>query len=471
MAYGSERARAFYARAPAWVRSVVATAYGWKTYRTRFGQHYISTRKALERSQYESTEALIERSSVGAQELALHAAKDNSAFARWWGPVDRPWSSRPLLSKSTLREAQESFRAIDRSRLGPLTTRRTSGTSGTPLELLQTVSSVQRENAFAWQHRSWHGCEHGCRTATIAGHPVIPTYQDRPPFWVTNWKENRRIFSSVHMSPAALPLYASALAEFEPELIHGYPSSIALVATAVLNGSFKVRPRAVITASETLLPHQRDLIRDAFGVNPHVWYGNTELAGNIVECPDGRLHVREDHSFVEFLDVDGAPALAGADVRLVATAIGNRASFLLRYDTADLITLSHESKCPCGRAGRLVTQVQGRVEDYVIDARGRLIGRLDHLFKDVRGVHAAQLVQEEPGALTIRVVLAELASGVDVERIVRSEALIRMAPETRIEIEFVPELERGRSGKTPFVISRCDSAIPLPLGRRERRSP
>ncbi|RMF75656.1 MAG: phenylacetate--CoA ligase family protein [Acidobacteria bacterium] len=450
MAYGSPVLRQIYDRLPGWGRSLMTTAYAVRTYGSRFGAGYERWSKILEKTQFESTEALRARSLQEALELAHRARSESAFFAERLPEGDFSWEEVPILTKQDVREHMQQMHAADRSAFGRTVVRRTSGTTGTPLELLQTVEAVQRENAFAWQHRSWHGCPRGCRTATLAGHPVVPTSQDRPPYWVHNRYENQLIFSSYHMSPEAMPHYARALERFTPDLIHGYPSSIALVAQAVLDEGLAIRPKAVITASETLLSHQRRLIRDAFGVEPAIWYGNTELAGNIVECPEGRLHVREEHSLTEFLDEHGRPAAPGSEARLVATALGNPAMFLLRYDTGDVVVPSAEERCPCGRAGRLVEQVVGRVEDYIIDGAGRRIGRLDHLFKDVRDVREAQIVQETPGRIVVRLICDRSAFGAARQAVLR-EVRMRLSPATIVEIERASRLDRGPSGKAAFV--------------------
>ncbi|MCU0224080.1 MAG: hypothetical protein MUF27_08415 [Acidobacteria bacterium] len=458
MAYGSPASRALYARAPAWLRSLGATWHSLRVERQRFGPGYGDALARLDRSQWLPTADLVEASRREAAAFLADAVRQADHFAALFpagAPADP--AAAPILAKSDLRRNLPGFYARDAATHGATTLRHTSGTTGTPLELLTLVSAVERENAFAWQHRSWHGCPRGVRTATLAGHPVAPAEQDRPPFWVRNYAENQLIFSSYHMAPRHLPAYAKALARFDPELIHGYPSSVALVASAALEAGLRIRPRAVITASETLLPHQREVIAAAFGVPPRVWYGNTELAGNIVECPEGRLHVREEHSWLEFLDDAGGAAAAGQPARLIATAFGNRAMFLVRYDTADLAVPSAEAACPCGRGGRLVERVVGRVEDFVIDAAGRLVGRLDHLFKDATGIREAQLVQTEPGAIVVRVV-PEGEPGPDLEAPVRAEAALRLAPGTRIAFEYVAALEKLPSGKTPFIVSRCREA-------------
>lgn len=458
MAYGTSASRALYARAPAWLRSLAATWHSVRVEKQRFGTEFAATLDRLDRTQWLGTPGLTAESRRRAEEFLAEASLLSDYFASLpRGPLSEGLAAVPVLSKSTLRDGSVRLHARDAATHGATVLRHTSGTTGTPLELLVLTRAVERENAFAWQHRSWHGCPRGVRTATLAGHPVAPAGQDRPPFWIRNYAERQLIFSSYHMAPRHLPAYARSLAQFAPELIHGYPSSIALVASAVLDAGLTVRPRTVITASETLLPHQREVIAAAFGTPPRVWYGNTELAGNIVECPEGRLHVREEHSYLEFLDDAGREARAGHPARLVATAFGNRAMFLVRYDTADIAVPSAEASCPCGRGGRLIERVVGRVEDFVIDAAGRLVGRLDHLFKDATGIREAQLVQTEPGALVVRVV-PEGEPTPTLEAPIRAEAALRLAPGTRIEFEYVSALEKNPSGKTPFIVSRCRDA-------------
>ncbi len=430
---------------------MAASAYGLKTRQQRFGGSYRQHLVDLSISERLPTAALI----AGSQQRAGEYFGWAQRFVQHYTSTSSPES---ITTKDEVRARPRDFFAEPAGADDRTIMRHTSGTTGTPLEFPVTLDALRREYAFTWQHRSWHGCPRGIRTATIAGHPVIPTAQRRPPFWIRNHFEDQLLFSSYHMTPENLPHYARALERFAPQLIHGYPSSVALVAAAVIDTGCVVRPRAVITASETLLPHQRSLIRDAFKSEPRIWYGNTELAGNIVECPEGRLHNREDHSYVEFLDAKGGPAPPGVESRLVVTAFGNRAFALIRYDTEDLVILSSESTCPCGRGGRLIERIVGRVEDFIVDASGALLGRLDHLFKEAIGVKQAQLVQHVPGEVIVRIVPSAPPS-MESEEPIRREATLRFAPGTRLTFEYVESLEKTASGKTKFVISHIRSQL------------
>jgi len=110
------------------------------------------------------------------------------------------------------------------------------------------------------------------------------------------------------------------------------------------------------------------------------------------------------------------------------TAFGNYATPLVRYDVGDIATLSERRTCRCGRGGTLIEQIDGRVEDYVVTPDGRLIGRLDHLFKDTANVLMAQIEQDHVNEVRIRIVRDAHYTAKD-EAIIRKEARARLGNE------------------------------------------
>jgi len=180
---------------------------------------------------------------------------------------------------------------------------KSSGTTGQPLAVPYNIQAYQKEYAFWWYHRSFGDVTMGDRIATFSGHKVTPIDRSVPPFWVMNYVENQLIFSSYHMSTKNLRHYISQLQKFKPNLIHGYPSSVYLLAKYILENNirFEFQPKMIITASETTLDFQKQIIEGAFGCKNYIWYGNTEYAGHITECPEGKLHVQPYHSQCVFL--------------------------------------------------------------------------------------------------------------------------------------------------------------------------
>ena len=370
----------------------------------------------------------------------LQYARAHVPYYRDNGGSPADLSSWPVLDKATVAASPRSFQS-EETRRERLLHFQSRGTTGTPLTVICDPQAYQTEMAFRWRHRAWAGIAFGSRAAYVAGHQVIPAGRRRPPFWVFDRCENRMLFSSYHIGELTLPHYLRALERFNPDLLHGYPSSLFLLANAALRTKSFIRPRAIITASETLLEHQRAAIERAFGTKVYNWYGQTELTCNIVECREGRLHTRPDYGVLEVL----------SDGTMVATGLNNMAMPLIRYRTGDRARLG-EGCCSCGCRFPLVEAIEGRSEDYIVTPEGFAVGRLDHIFKGVRGVLEAQVVQPNLNTIVLRIVRGEeYARGA--EEHIRSEARGRLGELMSIRFEYVPVIERAPGGKFRFIVS------------------
>ena len=70
---------------------------------------------------------------------------------------------------------------------------RTSGTSGTPLQVFRSLESVLWENAIVERHFRWSGYRPGMRRAYLRGDLVVPIEQTTPPYWFFNRYNNQQI--------------------------------------------------------------------------------------------------------------------------------------------------------------------------------------------------------------------------------------------------------------------------------------
>jgi phenylacetate-CoA ligase len=80
---------------------------------------------------------------------------------------------------------------------------------------------------------------------------------------------------------------------------------------------------------------------------------------------------------------------------------------------------------------------------------------LDHLFKDSANVVQAQLFQEKPEEVTVRIVRDPEFSALDEKKILE-EARVRLGTDIGIHFEYVEALERTRNGKIRFVVSKVN---------------
>ena len=384
-----------------------------------------------------------------AQALAAYIAARNKAVGAQADTdgtrLRKVAAGAPLLAKAELRAHPE--RHLRPRGLGSLirNTIETSGTSGAPLTLVQTLGTMIREEAFVYRQLRWIGYRHGQRRAWIRGDMVCPDFPADGKYWCHDWVGNMLMMSSYHMSAATIGAYIDELERFDPVVIHAYPSSVAALAAWLHAKGRRYRGRClrgVMTSSETLEAGVRDSVAAAFGVVVYDWYGQAERVAAIGTCERGNYHVLTDYSGVELLMRDGVAELVG-------TSLNNAAMPLARYRTGDTV-LPREGACPCGRVFPLVAAIAGRQEKVIALPDGRLIGRLDHVFKGQdRKLVEGQVVYRGHGDFLLRVVPAGGFSADD-ESALASSFLLRV-PGVQVAVERVAAIPRGPNGKFEFV--------------------
>jgi phenylacetate-CoA ligase len=258
---------------------------------------------------------------------------------------------------------------------------------------------------------------------------------------------------------------ARALDAFQPDVLVTYPSIAAELAREQLEGRLRIRPRTVTTGAELLTEDMRDVIREAWAVEPFNLYGITE-AGGVFACECSRhlgLHAFEDLVLFEIVDERNRPAPAGVTGRKVLlTNLFGYTQPLIRYEVTDMVAVI-DGPCPCGRPLRLLRVAQGRSDD-LLDLPGRdgmtvpvhpivLHGPL----LKVVGVKQYQIVHDARG-INVNVVPAAGASPdatrVKLQRVLHdSLASIGVVPPA-ITVEFVTAIEReGQAAKLKLVKS------------------
>ena len=353
----------------------------------------------------------------------------------------------PVIDKVIVRDNANRFLAENAKR--PLFKGSTSGTTGSPLSLLQDLDAIIRENAFIWRQLTWAGLKRGERRAWIRGDMVVPYEIDSPPFWRKNHAENMLMFSSYHLSEQSAGSYIQALARFDPVVIQAYPSSIGFLARWMASSGQGYRGeslKGIVTSSEMLDADKKAVIEDRFGCRVFDFYGQFERVAEIGTCEQGRQHIVSDYSFVELL-----PTEAGL-FEIVGTGFNNLAMPLIRYRTGDYARLDDEAtRCGCGRQFPLVASVQGRADDIVKLPDGRHVGRLGHIFKGVDGILEGQIRQDRIDTIDILVVPVA-GCGPPAKSRLLANARERLGNTVQIQVAIVDSIERTSSGKLRAVV-------------------
>jgi phenylacetate-CoA ligase len=446
-----------YARLPGFAQNLACTYEGFRIQRGRYNTQFRRLLSEAEKRNTWTTAQIMDYRDRCLRNYVQHCAKTVPYFREQfgkWGIAPQSIQGMedlrvlPILTKS---DVVANSSRLQSEVLAPrdCTVCHTSGTTGSGLRFRVSREAFRTQWAVWWRYRRWHGIDLTTRCGYFGGRSVVPIAQKQPPFWRYDRARHQVLFSGYHISQATLPLYMEELRRQRPPWLCGYPSLLTVLASYVVESGHGLgyTPTWITAIAENLLPLQKTVIAKAFGVAPRQHYGMAEGAANISECEMGRFHVDEDFSAVEFVPEDGMDSC-----RVVGSSFVNPATAFLRYEVGDRVRVSTESGCRCGRPGRLVEAIDGRLEDYVIRRDGSMVGRMDHIFKDLVNIREAQIVQEVPGQIKIRVVRGTSYGNKDEKRL-QAEALKRLGTETDVKIEYWESLPRGSGGKLRLVIS------------------
>jgi phenylacetate-CoA ligase len=139
---------------------------------------------------------------------------------------------------------------------------------------------------------------------------------------------------------------------------------------------------------------------------------------------------------------------------IVSTSFINRAMPLLRYRTGDIAVdpFGWDDTCACGMRGPGCKQIIGRIDDLFITPDGRRIGRLDHVFKGIRHVTAAQIIQHSVTRTEIKIIRAPQYTTED-EVMIRRHFLERVGDTAELTFSYTDTIPRTTRGKFRAVVS------------------
>lgn len=441
---------AVYGRLPIWGQNLACYAQGKKIARTRYGQLFWEALAAYASRDSWTYGQLCEYRDKRLRRLIRHCYQTVPYYRDLFREQGIcPESIRtlsdleklPILTKDMIKECPEKFLS-EAFPPRKMISAHTSGTTGAGF-VFQTTQRAQCEQwAVWWRYRYRLGIPYGTWCALFGGRSIVPAAQQKPPFYRINKPGRQIYFSAYHMNGRNMPDYVDALIRYRLRWIHGYPSSIALLANYMAEHGITLpyKVKWVTTGAENLLDWQKAAIYQAFGVEPYQHYGMAEGVSNLSEDRGHVYHIDEDFACTEFIygrEFDS--------YKIIGTNLVNFAMPLLRYDTGDLALLK-DGEC------RQAVSIDGRREDYLVLRNGVRLGRLDHIFKDMPHVKEAQIKQDREGNIQFLVVRGSQYTASDEQRL-GHEIKSRLGDEP-YQIVYPQEIEKSKSGKLRFVVSK-----------------
>ncbi len=360
-------------------------------------------------------------------------------------------ASLPLLSKADVRAAGDAM--INRRRMRFALPAATSGTTGEPLRMWLEFGFVAMDYACIFRHWSWAGYRFRQPMAAIRSY--VPAHAGAP-LWRHSRSQNCLYFSAYDLRPDNCGLYLEKLLQFRPLYIKGYPSALAMLSEFAFERRAQLGfVRGLFAASETLTPGERESIEATFGRKLFNWYGMTEPAVILTECPAHEgLHVNLEYGYPEFLS---SPDLQPDEYRLVATGFHNPVMPFVRYDTGDIVRLMPSAgPCPCGRGLPRVAAVLGRKDECMLTADGRRLPSINFytVFRNRPEISQFQIVQYGRREVTVKLRLRPGAPPDTPLPGLREQLAARFGDQVQLSLDAGGRFLTNADGKTPVIVRR-----------------
>jgi phenylacetate-CoA ligase len=444
-----------YDASPLWMQNAMATGYGFRTKRQRYGREYHKHLSFLDEfSSLSRTEQ--EAYQVWKLLRFLHHVKEKSSFYRelYAGiPVEDftgldDLKRLPVVTKDMLRE--------NISRVVTVSTREaiighTGGTTGMSLEVKFTEENNQQRMAVLDHFKAGHGFINlKMRRATFSGKHIVPLGNFGHVFWRYNSAIRQMMYSSFHITEETCPHYIRSLNQFRPVAIDGFVSSISEIAEYMLRHGvrFDFKPAVVFPTSETVTPRHREMIEEAFVCKVRDQYSSSEGAPFVWECREGRLHYDLSTGVIENME--------GSDEILV-TSFATYGTPLVRYRIGDRMAFDSTGEiCRCGHASPLVQSIEGRAVDYLYTTKGGKVnlGNVANIVKNAsNSIIRAQFEQTDLTAIMARLVVDRKIFKEKHGNLLIEEMHHKFGDNMKVSIDIVENIPHAKSGKYALIIN------------------
>jgi phenylacetate-coenzyme A ligase PaaK-like adenylate-forming protein len=348
----------------------------------------------------------------------------------------------------------------------------TGGTTDTPVPILRSPEAIEKRLAVHMRFNNWAGLWPGDKIFYLWG--AQSDYAQNPT-WRWRFYDRylmRRVWAPTSLfNEQVMESHLRLLNGFRPRIIYAYPTPLSLFCEYLRStGKTFHRPHSAICTAEPLLASQRKLIEEVLGCPLFEMYGSREF-GMIAadcECHQG-LHLNPFTAYIEFLPLPGADTEGMCEI--LVTDLSNHSMPLIRYRINDCAFPS-DQPCACGRGYPLVRQFTGRTGDVFLLPNGDRVPGValtNRVLKVCPGLKKVQLIQETLKNFRVRYVPGPSFSSQDLDLL--RQNLTKFFPSGLAwQFDQVMDIERERSGKTRFCISRVTpGAAPSPLAVEGRR--
>jgi phenylacetate-CoA ligase len=353
----------------------------------------------------------------------------------------------PVSTKNDLRKAGSENMIARTTCTGDLISARTSGTSGTPLNVFMTASERKLRRLIDFRGLLNAGFRPRDQLVTLG--PKVPIRR--------GLHERLGLFRTDQIDNSLLPEeMLQQLAMLRPDILWVYPGIFrSLLANAGRDALREIMPRVLITSAETADPSLARKAWNKADVGYFNFYGSIETGRIAWECRahDG-LHVNTDHVLLELEPVKGLQTDESDGLgHVVVTTLNIRSMPFIRYRLGDLCSLV-EGDCPCGSSFPRITAPTGREISIVKLPSGRYINsfKFSRVLRQYDWIGQFRTTQYGQGEFLVELVAEGTAGDMEVDH-ARCAIIQQLGEPADIDIRIVEQLTQSGSKFQDFIIA------------------
>ncbi len=444
-----------YDKSPIFFQNLMATVYGYKAKKKRYGKAYYDHLDYLDKIHKYSREELETLQFNELMKLLNNTVEKSKFYRELYKGIDinsfksiNDLKKLPIVTKEMIRQNIDNVITIPKS---GATVGNTGGTTGKSLTVYNRPEDSQKRMATLDYFKMKHGFKNmEMKKATFMGKHIVPPTQKKKVFWRYNAATKQMVYSSVHITEENIPYYIESLNKFQPQAMDGCPSSMYDIASYMLRNNirFDFKPLAVFSTSETVTPEHREVIEKAFGAKVRDQYASSEGAPFVWECECGNYHYDITTGIIENIDDSN---------EVLVTSFTTYGTPLIRYKIGDSMVFEDPSKvCGCGFNTPLVKSIEGRAIDFLYSTKGGKInlGNVSNIFKYMpNSIIKAQLIQDSLTHMLVKIVVDGDFTNRD-KKILTDEIKHKFGNDMKVDFEVVNDIPREKSGKYKLIVNK-----------------
>ncbi|MEP0520176.1 MAG: hypothetical protein ABJO09_03510 [Hyphomicrobiales bacterium] len=420
----------------------------------------------LIKSQAQSVQTLAKMNAQQLVQLLTHSFgsvplyENYSKFGNPAELVSNPkrWAELPIVRRSELQPQSERLQAKRLPKGHNVTgSLRSSGSTGTPIELVSTNITSMWQRALAFRSTIWFRREFDQTLGIIRKFSRDSTELpdgETADHWADI--EGIPIYTGkrfgLEATKGKLSEQFNWLERKQPTYLMTLPSVLRELVDISIRTQSDWAPKGISTLAETVDDDLRASIKDHWKINIDDTYSAEECGVIAIQCPShGNYHIQSESLLVEIVDEQGRVCRPGKEGEVVVTTLSNLAAPLIRYAIGDRAIAG--KTCGCGRNLPVLKRILGRERNLLVTKDGKYWPSFGmRQFRERVPILSQQFRQTSLEGLEMRYTASAPLSA-DQEQMLKKHLQKKLPVKMQIVLRYVEDLPRSQSGKAEMFIS------------------